>query len=106
MTSDELGRRRFQIQKDKAVEDAFEKIRRGLGSEWSSLSSDDSDVLKMVLGEIWMSIDRPRWAMYSFSKLSPENIRSLIALGREITARKSFTDDMLNAMDHILSRTI
>jgi len=53
-----------------------------------------------------MSIDRPRWAMYSFSKLSPEDIRSLIVLGREITGGKSFTDDMLNSMDHILSRTI
>jgi hypothetical protein len=106
MTSDELGRRRFQIRKEKAVEDAFEKIRHGMGSEWSSISADDSDVLKMVLGEIWMSIDRPRWATYCFSKLSAEDIRSLIALGREITAGKSFTDDMLNAMDHILSCTL
>jgi hypothetical protein len=32
-TDDTLGRRLFQVQKEKAVEDAFEKIRHTTGTE-------------------------------------------------------------------------
>ncbi len=50
-TDDTLGRRLFQIQKEKAVEDALEKIRHRMGTEWNSVSSSDSEVLKEILGK-------------------------------------------------------
>jgi len=104
--NDNLGRRLFLVQKEKAVEDAFEKIRRRMGPEWSSFSTSDWDILKNILGEVWTSIDRHRWGTYSFSKLSKNDINSLITIGREVKAKSLLTNDGLKSLDNILSKTI
>jgi hypothetical protein len=103
---DNLGRRLFLIQKEKAVEDAFEKIRRTMGPEWNTFSSGDWDILKNILGEVWTSIDRHRWGTYSFSKLSKSDIDSIITIGKEVYAKPPLTNDMLKLLDNILSKTI
>ena len=105
-TDDTLGRRLFQIQKEKAVEDALEKIRHRMGTEWNLVSSSDSDVLKEILGEVWTSIDRHRWGTYSFSKLSKNDINSLIIIGKEVKAKPPLTNDLLKSLDNILNKTI
>jgi hypothetical protein len=105
-TDDTLGRRLFQIQKEKAVEDAFEKIRHRMGTEWNLVSMSDSDVLKEILGEVWTSIDRHRWGTYSFSKLSINDIKSLITIGKEVKVKPPLTNDMLKSLDNILNKTI
>jgi hypothetical protein len=105
-TDDTLGRRLFQVQKEKAVEDALEKIRRTMGPDWGSFSSTDCAVIKETLGEIWTSIDRPRWATYCFSKLSKNDISSLITIGKVVKAKPPLTNDVLKMLDNILSRTI
>ena len=84
ITNEELGRRRFQIQKEKAVELAVEKIRRGKHPQWESLSPKDLQILKDILGDIWTITDRTRWESITFSKLSPQNIESLIDIGKKI----------------------
>lgn len=105
-TDDNLGRRLFQVQKAKAVEDAIEKIRRGMGTGWSSVSLSDSEILKDILGEVWVSIDRHRWSTYSFSKLSYEDINALIELGKNVTPRYSLSDEKIRQLDNILGRTV
>ena len=105
-TDDNLGRRLFQVQKEKAVEDALEKIRRGMGTGWSSVSLSDSEILKDILGEVWISIGRHRWSTYSFSKLSQEDINSLIELGKDMTSRYSLSDEKIRQLDIILGRTV
>ncbi len=105
-TEDNLGRRLFQVQKEKAVEDALDKIRHRVGAEWNSVSMPDSALLKYVLGEVWTSIDRHRWATYSFSKLSINDIRSLITIGKTVKARPPLTNDLLKLLDNILSNKI
>jgi hypothetical protein len=105
-TDDTLGRRLFQIQKEKAVEDALEKIRHRLGTEWNSVSASDSEVLKDILGDVWTSIDRKRWGTYRFSTVSVSEIRSLITLGKEVKTRPPLTNEQLKSLDNILSRTI
>jgi hypothetical protein len=105
-TDDTLGRRLFQIQKEKAVEDALEKIRHRIGKEWNSVSVSDSEVLKDILGDVWTSIDRQRWGMYRFSALSINEITSLITIGKEVKARPPLTNDLLKSLDIILSQTI
>ena len=105
-TDDTLGRRLFQIQKEKAVEDALEKIRHSLGKEWNSVSASDSEVLKDILGDVWTSIDRKRWGTYRFSTLSISEITSLITIGKEVKARPPLTNDLLKSLDIILSQII
>jgi hypothetical protein len=106
ITDDNLGRRLFQIQKEKAVEDALEKIRRRTGTDWPSVTATDNEALKEILGELWTSIDRSRWGSYSFSKLSKEDIGALIDQGKYIKNKRAMTDDDLGALDAILGRTI
>lgn len=105
-TDDTLGRRLFQIQKEKAVEDALEKIRHGMGREWDSFSPSDSEVLKEILGDCWTSIDRNRWGTYSFSKLSKHDVNSLITIGKEVKAKPPLSNNLLKSLDNILSLTI
>jgi hypothetical protein len=106
VTDDNLGRRLFHIQKEKAVEDALEKIRRGQGSEWPTIPAADKETLNKILGELWTSIDRTRWGSYSFSKLSKEDIKALIVLGKYIKNKHAMTDDDLRSLDVIVSKTI
>lgn len=105
-TDDNLGRRLFQVQKDKAVENAVEKMRRSIGKDWMSVSSADIEILKSVLGEAWTSIDRHRWSTYIFSKLTPEDIQSLITLGKKLKENYSLTDEMIRQLDIIMGRTV
>jgi len=99
----DLGRRIFVVQKEKAVEEALDKIRRRVGVDWCSVSPTDCDVLKETLGEIWTVIDRPRWGTYRFSKLTLVDIHSLVAAGKEFRTKRYMTDAMLQSLDRILS---
>ena len=101
-TEEGLGRRRFQIQKEKAVEDAYEKIRRSFGKDWQVFSVEDCAVLREVLGEIWISVDRECWKDYCFSTLSHKEIISLIAIAKEGLCKKCMTPDTLARLDEIL----
>jgi len=105
-TDDNLGRRLFLVQKEKAVEDALEKIRRRTGPEWSSITSSDREILKNILGEVWITIERPRWSTYSFSKLSITDLNSIIALGKEVIAKKSMSEGLLSSLDAILQKEL
>ena len=97
-----LGRRRFQIQKEKAVEDAYEKIRRSFGKDWQVFSAEDCALLREVLGEIWISVDRDCWKNYCFSTLSHMETLSLIAIAKEGLCQKCMTPDTLARLDEIL----
>jgi hypothetical protein len=99
----DLGRRIFVVQKEKAVEDALDKIRRRVGADWCSVTPTDCDVLKETLGEIWTAIDRSRWRTYRFSKLTLVDIHSLVAAGKEFRTKRYMTDAMLQSLDRILS---
>ncbi len=105
-TDDNLGRRLFQVQKEKAVEDALEKIRRTTGPEWGLVTASDREILKNILGEVWIAIERPRWSTYSFSKLTITDINSIIALGKEVIAKKSLSEGLLSSLDTILQKEL
>ncbi len=58
---EELGRRRFQLVKEQAVEDAVEKIRRAQAVDWPSLCAADCMLLREILGELWICLEREKW---------------------------------------------
>jgi hypothetical protein len=103
-TEEDLGRRRFQIQKEKAVEEAYEKIRRSFGQEWQYFSAEDCAVLRKVLGEIWISVGRDRWIDYCFSTLLHKEIHSLIAMGKTGLCQHCMTTEVLARLDEILGQ--
>jgi len=101
---EELGRRRFQLQREQAVEAAVEKIRHGPDADWHSFSNAEYTLLREILGELWINLEREKWEVYSFSTLTCQDIRDLITLGKRAKGRV-ITDAMINEMDAILSHS-
>jgi hypothetical protein len=103
-SDDTLGRRRFQIQREKAVEEAVEKIRRSPDAGWDSFTDADYTVLRQLLGELWMFLERQKWKQYTFSTLTRQDIADILALGK---SEKCTTVSCvkLEEMDAILSHT-
>jgi hypothetical protein len=101
-TDDNLGRRRFLLHRDKAVEHALERIRHAPGAEWETLIPEERAGLKAALTEIWENCDRERWHQYSFSIVTRSDILALIVLGNDITARHHMTDETRAAVEGIL----
>jgi hypothetical protein len=85
---EEVGRRLFQIHKEKAVEVALEKIRRKMPSEWKSFTSKDIDVLKQILGEVWVCIKRSEWEGISFAKLTMNDLQAIIEIANQVSRRE------------------
>jgi hypothetical protein len=101
-TDDNLGRRRFLLNRDKAVEHALERIRHAPASMWETLTPEERAGLKAVLGEIWENSNREHWHEYCFSILEKTDILRLIALGNDIKNRHHMTDETRAAIEAIL----
>jgi hypothetical protein len=103
-TSDEtLGRRRFQLLTEQAVEDAIEKMRQAQAAELHTLSHADYLFLQEILGDLWINLEREKWEKYSFSGLTRQDIHELIALGKKVRDHP-MAGAVVEKMDAILSR--
>jgi hypothetical protein len=104
VTDDERGRRVFQIHKEMAVETALEKIRQSVGQDWKLYSVSDIDILKYMLGESWVSMDRQSWGHCTFSRLTRMDIDAIIKIGKEVKSRKRLEGDAVREMHEILKK--
>jgi hypothetical protein len=78
----EIGRRIYRLHQEKSVEEAVEKIRQKLGNEWKNITKEDIHSLKFILGETWVFVEREVWDKIAFTKLSFDDVRNLIRLGK------------------------
>jgi hypothetical protein len=101
-TEDNLGRRRFQLHRDKAVEQSLEKIRRNPDSGWETLTPEQRTRLKAVLSDIWENCERRRWEQYCFSTITRPDILHLITLADDLQARHRQICDARNDVEAIL----
>jgi len=104
VTEDERGRRVFQIHKEMAVEMAMEKIRQNVGQDWKLYSVSDIDLLKYMLGESWVSMDRQSWGRCTFSRLVREDLDAIIRIGKEVKSRKRLEGDGIREMNEVLKK--
>lgn len=104
VTEDERGRRVFQIHKEMAVETALEKIRQSVGQDWKLYSASDIDLLKYMLGESWVSMDRSSWGRCTFSRLSRGDLDAIIKIGKEVKSRKRTEGDAVRDLNEILRK--
>ena len=105
VTSDERGRRIFQIHKEKAVETAVEKIRQSLGHEWTTFSQEDARTLTDILGEAWVSVERSVWEQASFTRLTRQEIEEIIRIGNAVKNKKIREEAAINEICTILKRS-
>jgi hypothetical protein len=104
VTDDERGRRVFQIHREMAVETALEKIRQTSGQDWKLYSVSDIDILKYMLGESWVSMDRQSWGRCIFSRLVRKDIDAIIKIGKEVRSKKKMEGDAVREVNEILKR--
>jgi hypothetical protein len=101
-TEDNLGRRRFLLHRDKAVEHALERIRHAPGAGWETLTSHERAGLKSALTEIWENCGHERWQQYCFSTLTKSDILKLTALVSNAGKKHSGSGESREAVEAIL----
>jgi hypothetical protein len=104
VTDDERGRRVFQIHKEMAVEKALEKIRQNIGQDWKIYSATDIELLKYLLGEGWISMDRRRWEGFTFTRLTRNDLDEIIRMAKEVKRKERLESDAVRDVTEILGR--
>ncbi len=102
ITDEEIGIQHFHLRKRRAVERAMEKIRHGLDKEYSKLSPEDIEILEWMLGETWSMMGFFEWERMPFSLLTPEEIKEIISIGKEVIAHKKKGVDGIDTVHNIL----
>ncbi|MDT8357696.1 MAG: hypothetical protein RQ758_04245 [Methanomicrobiaceae archaeon] len=100
---EEVGRRVFAIQKEKAVELAVEKIRQNLGKEWKLYSGSEKETLRNLLGRTWISTEREVWERCAFSRMTRKDLDELITIGEGFEGH-SDVEEVLDRVRSILAR--
>jgi hypothetical protein len=103
IANEELGRRMFVIRREKAVEEALEKIRRHLGAEWDALTTEDIDRLNHILGEMWVTIERTVWQQYAFARLTKTDVDRLVILSAEQKMNQKSIKEAATEFDALLT---
>ncbi len=102
VTSDERGRRVFQIHKEKAAENAMEKIRKSLGLDWKIFSSSEVGILRYMLSETWVSVDRDTWEKCAFSRMKRSQVETIIEIGKLVKKKEMREDSGVGMVSRIL----
>lgn len=95
VSDEEIGMRTFQIRKAQAVERATERLRKGLGTEWSKFTGPEIEAMGYVLGELWAYIAHSEWEDLRFSTLSITDVRRILNYARELVNHKRNSVDVL-----------
>jgi hypothetical protein len=106
VTSDERGRRIFQLHKERAVETALEKIRLNPKSDWATFSQQDIKSLTTILGETWVSVERITWEQCSFSTLTRRDLDEIIRIGNDVKTERMREVVAVNKISTILKGSI
>ena len=106
VTDDEVGRRIFQLNRQRHVEKSVEKIRRSLGRAWKLFSPEEVELLKYILGEAWVAMERKEWEACSFTKLTQNDVTGIIGIGKQVKERGTLESSGVEQVSQILRKYI
>lgn len=104
VTDEEIGLRSFRIRREKAVERAMERIRQGLGPQWSQLSIKEIDSLHWMLGELWSHIERGEWEAIAFSALRFSQVVKILDIATAVHAHERKTGEATDEVFEIVKQ--
>ena len=84
-----LGIRLHEVNRQRAVERAFERMRYALGADWQYLTADDHDALRWITGELWATTERSEWDAFRFSKLDRRTVQRIVGIGDRLRRHKT-----------------
>lgn len=88
-TDESLGIRLHEVNRQRAVDRAVERMRYGLKADWDYLTLDDIGNLRWLLGELWSTRDRAEWEQLHFSKLGLDAARRLVGVGDRLRRHRT-----------------
>lgn len=97
-----LGIRLHDVNRQRAVERAVERLRHGLRADWHYLTADDHANLCWVLGELWATTSREHWDGLHFSKLDLTQTRQLVSAGDRLRRHHSSKMNALECLAEIV----
>jgi hypothetical protein len=89
VTQTEVGRRMYQLHKEKNVERAVNKVRETIGYDWRSFSENDVRLLGRMLGEAWVNMEQGKWDRIAFARMTIDDVRKILLLGKNLEPNKS-----------------
>ena len=98
----EIGKRLYHVHREKRVEEAIKKIKIGVGSEWSSLSREDIELLGHLLQCTWNVIDQKVWENIPFSNLKKTDVRKILSFGVGVSPGKNPDTAAVNEIKKIV----
>ncbi len=104
VTDDEVGRRLFKLNQERYVEESVEKMRRHLGKAWKMFPAGDVEVLKYILGEAWIAMERKEWMACSFAKVTEKDVAKIIEIGKSVKEQKITESSGVETVSLILKR--
>lgn len=98
----EIGKRLYHVHREKRVEEAIKKIKPGLGSEWSSFSKEEIELLGHLLQCAWNVIDQKTFENVSFSNMKKNDVRKILSYGEGVGPGKNPDTAAVNEIKKIL----
>lgn len=92
VSDESLGIRLHEVNRQRAVDRAVERMRYGLKADWHYLTLDDIANLRWLVGELWSIRNREEWEGLYFSKLTFNQVRRLVGVGDRL--RRHHTNKM------------
>jgi hypothetical protein len=84
------------------VEEAIKKIKLGIGSEWSSFTREDIELLSHLLQCTWNVIDQKTWENIPFGRLTKNDIRKILSSGEGVGPGKNPDTTVVDMIKKIL----
>ena len=98
----EIGRRMYQVHKEKTVEKAVEKMRASAGQDWKLFTQDDVHLLERLLGAAWSAMDQKQWEKIPFAKMNREDVRKILDVARYIDIEKTPWREIADSLEKVL----
>jgi uncharacterized membrane protein len=98
ITKTDIGRRMYQLHKEKGVEKVTVQIRESLGTDWKSFSDSDIRLLERLLSEAWVSFDKAYWEKIAFNHMKKEDVERILDVGKFLDPDKAPKTELLEAL--------
>lgn len=85
----EVGRRLYHVHREKRVEEAIKKIKHGVGTDWSSFTLEDIDLLGHLLQCTWNVIDQKIWENLPFGSITKNDVGKILSFGEGVHPGKN-----------------
>ncbi len=102
VTKTEIGRRMYQLHKEKGVEKIIEKMRHNVGPDWKSFSGDEIRLLERLLSAAWANIEQSKWDKIQFSRVSKDDVRRILDVGKYTDLDKAPQHAVVGEVEKVL----